>query len=524
MINFNSRSSINPHFFYGLIVFFYSFFINFYYAKLGSYPLDVFYHYDSASKFLNNQYPIRDYWIVSGFLVDLFQAFFFKLFGVNWYAYILHSSIFNFIISFLTYKFFISLKIDKTKSLICTLSFATLAYTISGTPFVDHHATFFLLISTYFITYAISEPKKKYLWPIIVFLLFLSFFSKQVPAAYAIIILGLIIFFLLMKKKDYDTIKVLASSLLTFTALLVLILIIFGIDFKEFYIQYFDYPRSIGSDRTTNLKFSFESIFNHYKFIIFPILGILIIKFRNKKNLNLTYDLKRNVNLLIIIGFSVSIIFHQLMTKNQIYIYFLIPILFALLISYLNDIKFRFKKYISLSLIFFLILITLKYHYRYNETRKFHELENVNLSESIPASNIDKSLTGLMWINPFFKKSPLEEITILNEAKVILEQTNYEIMVHTHYLFLDSITKKNLNYPNRSFTLDGASMPIEGNKYFIHYRNFLLKKIKKNDIKAVYFFKHENFSQKSITNYIDHNCLEKVENKLFYIYKILCLK
>ena len=129
-----------------------------------------------------------------------------------------------------------------------------------------------------------------------------------------------------------------------------------------------------------------------------------------------------------------------------------------------------------------------------------------------------------MWINPFFKKSPLEEITILNEAKVILEQTNYEIMVHTHYLFLDSITKKNLNYPNRSFTLDGASMPIEGNKYFIHYRNFLLKKIKKNDIKAVYFFKHENFSQKSITNYIDHNCLEKVENKLFYIYKILCLK
>ena len=33
-------------------------------------------------------------------------------------------------------------------------------------------------------------------------------------------------------------------------------------------------------------------------------------------------------------------------------------------------------------------------------------------------------------------------------------------MVITHYLFLDSI-KKNLNYPARTFTSDGISIPVK---------------------------------------------------------------
>ena len=47
-----------------------------------------------------------------------------------------------------------------------------------------------------------------------------------------------------------------------------------------------------------------------------------------------------------------------------------------------------------------------------------------------------------------------------------LEEEKNEIMLISHYLFLDSITEKNLNYPNRSFTIDGASMPLKGNKYY----------------------------------------------------------
>ena len=45
-------------------------------------------------------------------------------------------------------------------------------------------------------------------------------------------------------------------------------------DFKSFYIQYIDYPRSIGSLRLSNLNLSISSLISHFKFIIFPILFI----------------------------------------------------------------------------------------------------------------------------------------------------------------------------------------------------------------------------------------------------------
>ena len=53
-----------------------------------------------------------------------------------------------------------SLDLNKLNSLIYTLSVSTLAYTISGTPFVEQHAVFFLLISTYLIIFALYSKKK----------------------------------------------------------------------------------------------------------------------------------------------------------------------------------------------------------------------------------------------------------------------------------------------------------------------------------------------------------------------------
>ena len=54
----------------------FSFFINFYYSNLGSFPIDTFLHYDTGYRILKNEFPIRDYWIVSGAVVDFIQSFF----------------------------------------------------------------------------------------------------------------------------------------------------------------------------------------------------------------------------------------------------------------------------------------------------------------------------------------------------------------------------------------------------------------------------------------------------------------
>ena len=139
------KKTITIKFFFLATVGAYAFFINYYYADLGVFPIDTFLHYDSGYRILKNEIPIRDFWVVSGFMVDFIQALFFKIFGVNWLSYKIHSSFFNLIISIFILQFFLNLNFSYFKSSIYTISFATLAYTISGTPFVDLHASFFFI-------------------------------------------------------------------------------------------------------------------------------------------------------------------------------------------------------------------------------------------------------------------------------------------------------------------------------------------------------------------------------------------
>ena len=189
--------------FYLIIIALYSFLINFYYADFGVFPIDTFLHYDAGFRVLKNEFPVKDFWIVSGFIVDFIQALFFKVFGVSWVSYKIHASTFNLILTIFSFYFFSNLGLSNLNSLIYSICFATLAYTISGTPFVDLHASFFLLLSTFILIIAITNSKK-YLWFIVVSLFFLSFLSKQVPFAYAVILQGPIIIYFMVKKMNYN--------------------------------------------------------------------------------------------------------------------------------------------------------------------------------------------------------------------------------------------------------------------------------------------------------------------------------
>ena len=87
---------------YTFLVFF-SFFINHWTGSRGLFPIDTFVHFDSASRILKNEMPIRDFWVVHGIFVDFIQAFLFKIFGINWQSYIMHGSIINSIITVCTF-------------------------------------------------------------------------------------------------------------------------------------------------------------------------------------------------------------------------------------------------------------------------------------------------------------------------------------------------------------------------------------------------------------------------------------
>ena len=515
----SQNKNFDTNILYLLFLSLFSFFINFYYSHLGSFPIDTFLHFDSAYRILIGELPVKDYWIVSGLTVDFIQSFFFKIFGVNWFAYSLHASTFNLLIAIFIYFFFLNLKINRFKAFIFSLSFSTLSYSISGTPFVDLHATFFLLISTLVLIQNLDK-QKTYLWVLIITLFFLSFFSKQVPAAYAAVTYFVILLFYFIKKNNFKNIYTIFYISIIIFGLIIILLKICGIDLKNFYVQYLDYPRSIGRSRIFNI--SFIDFFSKFKFIIIPILFLSVLKFKKIKKISiLSNEIFSHFIFLILI---IILIFHQMMSKNQIYIYFLIPIIFAFIESEINQSEIKFKKYFSIILICILGFITIKYHLRYNENRKFHELSKIQLNETVDASKIHKSLNGLKWKNPTYHGKISDEIVILNKAQKKLNNNfQDEIMVITHYLFLDAITKKNLNYPNKTFTTDGASVPVPGNKHYNYYKNFLLNKIKEKNIKKILFLKHEKINQSIISSYLSSKCYNISEDEIFYIFNIKCL-
>ena len=129
-----------------IILFFFSVFINQYYASKGVSPHDSFSHFDSGYRILQGEYPFNSNWIISGPLVDYIQSIFFYLFGTSWKSYVFHASFFNGIVTLATFFVLIKFEVKTIYSFLFSLLFGILAYPSSGTPFVDHHATFFSLL------------------------------------------------------------------------------------------------------------------------------------------------------------------------------------------------------------------------------------------------------------------------------------------------------------------------------------------------------------------------------------------
>ena len=523
MSTFNFFTQKKKNYLYSIFIVFFAFFINWHYSKYGIFPIDTFLHYDSAYRILNGEYPIKDYWIVSGFLVDFIQAFFFKIFNVSWYSYIIHSSLFNSIISISTFYILIKLNLKKKYAFFYSISFCLLAYPVSGTPFVDLHAAFFCVIATYFTFLAVIKPDLYLNWVLIVFFYLCAFLSKQVPAAYLIILNFLIIFPYLLINKKFKVITVIFFSLLASLLLVILILNLLNIDLNLFYIQYFDYPRSIGMARFKIYNLSIENLINEFKFILTPILFLCYLKLKKIYNNEISFFSIEFINFLVFLSLCLSLLVHQILTKNQAFIFFLIPLSIAHIHIEIEKLNLRFKNLFVYLIIIFIVFSTTKYHLRFNEGRKFHELHNTDFSKSEKSITIDKSLKGISWINPYYKGEAKQEIEKLKRIKYKIQETKSEIMLITHYLFLDSITFKNLNSPSRTHTLDGASIPTSDNKYFDYYQNFLKQKLIKKKIKEIYIIKDENISEdpfKVITQFFEKNCYTRTDDSDFTIIKL----
>ena len=64
-------------------------------------------------------------------------------------------------------------------------------------------------------------------------------------------------------------------------------------------------------------------------------------------------------------------------------------------------------------LIVFCLLVTVKYHFRFNEERKMLDLENINLSNYFKTEKIDPKLQGLKWVSRKYSSNQQAEINKL---------------------------------------------------------------------------------------------------------------
>ena len=512
-------SKISTLYFYYFFLITFSFAINYWTASRGVLPLDTFLHFDAGSRILNNELPIRDYWIVHGLFVDYIQSLFFKIFGVNWKSYVIHSSLFNLILTIFSFKIFKDFKIGDFKAFFLSISFSILAYPVSGTPFLDLHSAFLSLIAVYFLILAIKNNNNIYIFfSTIVF--GLAFLSKQVPAGYTILGMGIYLVCYSYRTKSLLPIIYSLYGVITFFTLFLTFLYLTGTDFKNFFFQLIIFPSDIAQNRYNSYSLNLKKVFFNFKFIYFFLIFIFI--FIGKEIIKSKKISEQKLNYFFVITiYTISLIHHQIFTKNQIFIFFLIPILCAFTIYLIDNIKFKKKFFFKIFFILVCIFSTWKYHERFNVDRKFHELTNTNLSDAVKIEFEKDFFQGLNWISPSFKE-PKEELEIIKKFYLLLKADKSRKILLSNYLFYSSLLNEKLNSPSRTY--DRISYPQLGSEYFDKYKLYFKNNINKNEIEHIYiFFTDKKINKKFlkilVLDYLPKNCYN-IEHINDYIKKI----
>ncbi len=473
--------------------------VNQYYGNLGLFPHDSLSHFETGARITKGFHPFKDFWIVSGPFIDYSQAFIFSIFGINWDYYVLHASLINALVSCITFSIFRYFQINFFKSIFFSICFAFLAYPSSGTPFVDHHSAFLSLIGLYFIIINIKYETKLSSFLIPIFFIF-AFFSKQVPAIYIGFLSTILYIWYIFKNNQLHQIRYFFYGFAFTIFLLILIGFSNGIEISSFIKQYLLYPQSIASNRFENFNISIFGIIGNFKFIL---ISLVIFLYLNIKKLKLDgiFENKSFYYTVIICSATLVLIFHQILTKNQIFIFFLIPLLLGL-----SEANIK-KKYVSYFVILFCLFCTAKYHERFNEKRKFHELVNVDLSQALKGELIDEKLKNLKWITPQHNNNVMEEINNINSIKEILKNDGRKKMVLSNYSFLSVILDDEFFSTTRWHTFDGTDYPQVGNKYFESYKKLFLKHINENKIKIIYTVFPVNKNQ--VSDVLSSSCFEE---------------
>ena len=494
---------------YIIILFFFSTSINQYYGNFGVCPIDSFWFFNSGYDVLNGHYPFKDYWTIAGPFITYVQALFFMIFGVSWFSYVFHASIFNFIISISTYYTLYKFKLNINYCFFYSLLVSILAYPSSGTPYVDHHASILSIISIYCFILALKTNLKIYWFFLPIFLL-TSFLTKQTPTGHFFLII--VFLSLLYFAFNFDIKKIIYGVLGSTTIILFFFFIGFAsnISFTSFFEQYILFPLSIGKIRYDHFLFplEFSRIFLRFKLIHFSTLILFIVSI---KNIMSNYKYLKNNEFLItlaLITSSYALIAHQLMTINGMYIFFIIPVLTGF--SHIYFLKYyKNNKYILSMLIILALGSTTHYGHKYVHKRDFMDLRNASMDKAINSQVLTNKLVGLKWISCLQPNNPKKEITQLLEVIKIIKNDSANKSIITDYQFISvALSIYDFSQSQVWFINHVANQKSES-KYYKTYKEFFIKNLKVNKIKKAYLVKPLWGGNEVFENGLNSDCFEK---------------
>ncbi|TGK10526.1 hypothetical protein EHO58_00665 [Leptospira selangorensis] len=512
-----SIESWNPPFSNILIpcfILIFGFFYNLYFALIGFQPLDGSIVFDGGWRILNGQIPFKDFSAPAGTTPSLIQAFFFSIFGVNWISYLIHSSLFNGLLGAISYIWFRKEGGNVLLSTLLSLLSVILFYPPVGFPFIETHSFFFSILALFLTSLAVQNVRWIYIVGIFVSF-FLGFLSKQIPTA--LLIFGIPILMTRLQRKDLK--KFLLYSVATIIgifAFVLLINLIFGIDWKEEFFYLFQITLGTGQDRFSGiqalsqsnggaginlssllfiLKFLFDYIliFDPSKYSVklfyLLIISVCVILYTAWKARNEQINTKKYLSQIVLGGlFFFSAIFYSMVSKNQPQIGFIQFFFFFAFICLANTNTSKYPFYFIF--LIFALLIAREFHSNVNRTRMANDMMYEHSETKISLGYLD-----LKWKLPTIYEKKIS-YSDYNSFLNFSRKNPDNILYLGDMTILLGLSGKQSFFPALWFHTD---LTIPSDKFKEHHEVFqsrMIENILKYKIKYIVFEGEiENFSE-----------------------------
>lgn len=162
------------------------------YGYHGLHPLDSGIVFEGAWRLMCGEQFITDFDTPNGFVPIQIQVLFFKLFGVNWWAYRLHAGIFNGLFGLMVFWILGMAGSQRLVSFTMAVLSCVVFYPPMGVPYMEQHAFFFLLLGVALTLRALRPGARVHWWLALVPATWmLAILSKQNPGLLSPVVCGI---------------------------------------------------------------------------------------------------------------------------------------------------------------------------------------------------------------------------------------------------------------------------------------------------------------------------------------------